>query len=142
MRLLKARFVTGGGQGSGGLRPRRATSLLKRHFKESHPPKGTRLTFLGKACYDLSAVKITVTEHARRQAEKRGIPEQTLVSVVTEPQQTIRLRSDREVRQSRTRLGDDPMEYLVRVIVDRLPDEIRIITAYRTSKIGKYWEQS
>ena len=76
MRLLKARFVTGGGQGSGGLRL------------------------------------------------------------------TIRLRTDREVRQSRTRLGDDPMEYLVRVIVDRLPDEIRIITAYRTSKIGKYWEQS
>ena len=87
-------------------------------------------------------MKIRLSPHASRQAERRGIPEEVVLSVASEPQQTIQLRPNREVRQSRSRFRGESEEYLVRVIVDRLPDEDRIVTVYRTSKILKYWRQS
>lgn len=45
----------------------------------------------------------------------------------------------RVVLQARVAMGDPPKTYLVRVIVDvdRRPAEV--VTAYRTSKMAKYW---
>jgi hypothetical protein len=43
------------------------------------------------------------------------------------------MRSGREVRQSRVGAS------VVRVIVDRSPDDIVVVTVYRTTKVAKYW---
>ena len=79
------------------------------------------------------------SSHARRQAERRGIPEAVLLSVAREPEQVLRGRANREVRQSRIVFGGRDEPYLVRVVVDLLADEELIVTCYRTSRLAKYW---
>ncbi len=78
-----------------------------------------------------------LTAHARFEAERRGISEEVLRQVLTAPEQRIYVRAGREVLQSR--FPFQGKTYLVRVFVDvdRLPAEV--VTAYRTSKIEKYW---
>jgi len=60
-------------------------------------------------------------------------------SVALSPEQRIEVRSGRVVLQSRPEHSSEGRPYLLRVIVniDRQPAEI--VTAYRTSKINKYW---
>jgi len=57
--------------------------------------------------------------------------------VLSAPEQRIAVRAGRDVLQSRIEMADK--RYLVRVFVDvdRTPAEI--ITAYRTSRIERYW---
>jgi len=45
----------------------------------------------------------------------------------------------REIRQSRRTLNPGGQEYIIRVIVDTGPGNETVITAYRSSKIEKYW---
>lgn len=45
----------------------------------------------------------------------------------------------RAVYQARSS-GDGQTEYLLRVFVDHDPNPPAVVTAYRTSKIDKYWE--
>lgn len=78
-----------------------------------------------------------LTTHAREQVVRRGLDEQEVLSVAANPEQRFALREGREVRQSRRAEG--PVTYLLRVIVD---GGDTIVTAYRTSKIDKYWRQS
>ena len=80
----------------------------------------------------------TVTSHARLEMERRRLDEALLRSVLAHPGQRIAVRAGRDILQSRLAIGGK--EYLVRVFVDvdRSPPEI--VTAYRTSKIDKYWE--
>jgi hypothetical protein len=82
---------------------------------------------------------LRLSSHARHQAQRRGIPEDVLLSVAREPEQVLWVSANREIRQSRiVFLGrDEP--YLVRVVVDRLADDELIVTCYRTSRLAKYW---
>jgi hypothetical protein len=82
---------------------------------------------------------VEIGEHALRQAERRGLDEATLMRVAEHPEQVVAVGPGREVRQSRVRFPPDDTPYLVRVIVDTTGACIRVITAYRTSKIAKYW---
>jgi hypothetical protein len=61
---------------------------------------------------------------------------------VAAPEQAIGVRTGREVRQSRVAFPPEGKTYLVRVVVDLGPDALRVVTAYRTSKIEKYWRSS
>ena len=78
--------------------------------------------------------------HARQQARRRQIPEEVVLAVSDSPEQTIEIGGGRQVRQSRIAFPKREEPYLVRVVVDRLEGEELIVTAYRTSRIKKYWE--
>ena len=82
---------------------------------------------------------IELSGHAREQAALRGIDEATVVRVAAAPDQRERTHSDREVRQSLLRMGDEARLYLIRVVVELRPLRQTIISVYRTSKIRKYW---
>jgi len=80
-----------------------------------------------------------LSDHVRRQAERRGIDEAILLTVATAPEQVAPVRDGREVRQSRVPFPPDGRLYLVRVFVDLSPGRETVVTVYRTSRITKYW---
>jgi len=59
-------------------------------------------------------------------------------SVLDAPEQTIRLTSERLVLQSRVR-GINDCLYLVRLVLDDSVVPPLVITAYRTTRLEKYW---
>ena len=81
-----------------------------------------------------------LTSHAASQLRRRGITEDLIRQVLAHPEQQLAVRVGRVVLQSRLLLPPGPKQYLVRVFadVDRRPAEV--VTAYKTSKIVKYWK--
>jgi hypothetical protein len=81
------------------------------------------------------------TSHARFEMGRRGLSEDVIRLVLETPAQRWEVRPGRELLQWVLSVGDPPKDYVIRVIVDvdRTPNEV--VTAYRTSKIGKYWRQ-
>jgi hypothetical protein len=80
-----------------------------------------------------------LTEHALMEMRRRGISKEDVEKIMTSPEQIANVREGRVVYQSRLSFGKPPGLFLVRVFVDidRMPNEV--VTAYRTSKIKKYW---
>ena len=70
-----------------------------------------------------------------QQLGKRQILEADVRGVLNAPQQVLPVRAARVVAQSL--LGG----HLLRVFVDVDRDPPEVVTAYRTSKINKYWSQ-
>lgn len=70
---------------------------------------------------------------------RRELSEELVRSVLASAEQRIEIRPGRVVLQSRVSMGEPGKTYLVRVFVDveRRPPEV--VTAYRTSKLWKYW---
>ena len=82
---------------------------------------------------------VVLSDHAKTEAERRGISESTVLQIVSAPEQCLPIRPGREIRQSRVA---DPVSgklYLVRAIVDSQGESDTIVTVYRTSKVRKYW---
>ena len=79
---------------------------------------------------DLS--KAIITEHAADQLARRGLALEEVREVVAEPQEVLPVREGRVVAQSV--VG----KHLLRVFVDVDRSPMEIVTAYKTSKIGKY----
>ena len=79
-----------------------------------------------------------LTPHAAEGIRRRGL-DQTVRYVLTHPEQRFVVRPGREVVHSIIELAG--RRYLVRVFVDvdRTPAEV--VTAYRTSKVDKYWRR-
>ncbi len=82
-------------------------------------------------------LNFTISEHAAQEMRRRRIDESIIREVLTTPEQRERIRAGREVLQSRITVGD--REYLVRVFVDIDRSPAEVVTAYKTSKISKYW---
>lgn len=80
----------------------------------------------------------TLTDHAREEMARRGLPLEVVDSVLSQPEQILPLREGRVIAQGRVAVGGQ--EYLVRVFVDVDRTPAAVVTAYRTSKIEKYWE--
>lgn len=85
-------------------------------------------------------ISYIITDHARYQMKRRGISQAELHRVLVHPEQRLPVRKGRDVFQARVKMGDK--DYLLRVFVDvdRTPAEV--VTAYRTSKIEKYWRSA
>ena len=81
--------------------------------------------------------EFVVTPHAALEMERRGVDEAIVRQVLTAPEQREAVRPGRDVLQSRIEL--EGRRYLVRVFVDVDRDPAEVVTAYRTSKIAKYW---
>ena len=81
------------------------------------------------------SIESRATPLSRSSAAALRVP--FLHRVLVAPEQRHRVRPGREVLQSRVTFGDKT--YLVRVFVDVDRKPAEVVTAYRTSKIAKYW---
>jgi len=79
------------------------------------------------------------TDHAISEMARRGISKDEVAVVLAKPEQLETVRAGRTVYQSKLNLGDPLKEYVLRVFVDIDRNPPQIVTAYRTSKIEKYW---
>ena len=83
--------------------------------------------------------RFVLTDHVLQAARRRGLEAKTVRQVVRSPEQREAVRSGRDVLQSRKSFSGK--EYLVRVFVDVDRDPPEVVTAYRTSKVEKYWRR-
>jgi hypothetical protein len=81
-----------------------------------------------------------LSRHAEWEMTRRGIPLALVRAVMDQPGQRLAdvSRTGRWIHQSRLRFEDGKM-YLLRVVADENEQPPMIVTAYRTSKIEKYW---
>jgi hypothetical protein len=82
---------------------------------------------------------VRLSDHARRQIRRRGLEEDVVLAIASSPEQTISQGGGREVRQSRIEVRGEDQPYLLRVFVETVEEESVVLSAYRTSKMGKYW---
>ena len=87
----------------------------------------------------LPPAEYRLTSHARFEIERRGISEAEIAQILSAPEQVDLVRPGRVVCQSRMEFGEQREIYLLRVFVDIDRKPAEVVTAYRTSKIGKYW---
>ncbi len=80
-----------------------------------------------------------LTDHAKAEMVRRQISETDIAKALSTPEQTATVREGREVYQTRIESGEPPQTFLLRVLVDVDRDPPEVVTAYRTSKIHKYW---
>lgn len=80
-----------------------------------------------------------LTEHALQELRRRGLTEEMMREVLIKPEQQQDVRPGRIVLQSRITMDVPAKEYLMRVFVDVDRKPAEVVTAYRTSKISKYW---
>lgn len=78
-----------------------------------------------------------LTDHAIRELRRRDLDKQHVDDVLRNPGQRLEVRPGRVVLQSKTQRGNT--EYLLRVFVDIDRNPAEVVTAYRTSKVEKYW---
>jgi len=72
--------------------------------------------------------------------ERRVISEAEIVQVLSAPEQSDLVRPGRVVYQSRMEFDEPGEIYLLRVFVDIDRQPAEVVTAYRTSKVEKYWK--
>jgi hypothetical protein len=80
-----------------------------------------------------------LTDHAQFEMARRGIGEDEVVRVLSNPGQVETVRPGRIVLQSQLRRSEADRIYLLRVFVDIDCQVPEVVTVYRTSKIRKYW---
>lgn len=89
----------------------------------------------------LSITEYRLTAHAQFEMERRQISETEIARVLSSPEQTEMVRPGRAVFQSRMESGEPLKSYLLRVFVDFDRQPAEVITAYRTSRVEKYWRE-
>ena len=86
--------------------------------------------------------RIVISEHARFEMERRQISEDSAMDVAERPQQLIGAGEGRYVYQSRYFDAVEGKEMLLRLVVERREADFYLITAYKTSKLEKYWREA
>ena len=76
-----------------------------------------------------------ITDHAATELKRRELSKEAIDRILKN--QRSEIRSGRVVVQSR--IQEFGSEYLVRVFVDIDRSPAEVVTAYRTSKVAKYW---
>lgn len=84
-------------------------------------------------------MEVVIKGHASFEAERRGIPEELIKSVVKNPQQKLHSKKERIILQNKYYDQVEKKEMLIRVIGIETLGKFKVITAYKTSKISKYW---
>ncbi len=83
-------------------------------------------------------MKSVFSKHVKEEMERRGIPLAVVESVLAAPGQKVPEHGDVVCYQSKVEINRKP--YLVRVMVNATATPPKVVTAYRTSKINKYWK--
>ena len=86
-------------------------------------------------------MKFRISEHAQSELNRRGIPLSALEAVLQNPQQMVPTNENRVIYQSMVD-SSDGKQFLLRAIVDPRYEPFLVVTAYRTTKIKKYWRTS
>ncbi|MDD2676637.1 MAG: DUF4258 domain-containing protein [Methylacidiphilaceae bacterium] len=79
------------------------------------------------------------TAHAIQEMMRRGLDEEVIRKILAKPEQRLSVCLGRDVLQSRQKM--EGATYLIRVFVDVDRSPAEVVTAYRTSKIDKYWRE-
>lgn len=79
------------------------------------------------------------SEHARFELFRRGLSEEAVRAILHSQEQRIEVRPGRVVLQSKVLLEPPGTVFLLRVFVDVVRRPAEVVTAYRTSKVEKYW---
>jgi len=84
----------------------------------------------------MTGKRIFSSGHARFEMKRRGISEREVERVIRNPEQIVLSRKGREIYQSK--LGPRG-HLLLRVVVKETAAAYNVVTAYKTSKVAKYW---
>jgi uncharacterized protein DUF4258 len=79
-----------------------------------------------------------LSAHVEQEMRRRGIPMSVVKAVLAAPAQKVPEHGDIVCYQSKVDINQKP--YLVRVMVNETAKPPKVVTVYRTSKIGKYWK--
>jgi hypothetical protein len=82
-------------------------------------------------------LRFALSKHAQQEIERRRIPLALLEAALEKPDQVVPERGLANAYQSKCDFGGKI--FLLRVIVDDSVDPAVVVTAYRTTKIEKYW---
>jgi hypothetical protein len=85
----------------------------------------------------MAAKPIQISEHGRFEMKRRGIERAQVVATIRSPGQVLRSIKGRRIYQA---LIGRRGRLLLRVIVKENDQAYHVITAYKTSKITKYWK--
>ena len=83
-------------------------------------------------------MRFRLSKHAEQELRLRSIPRNYLDQVLAHPQQVVVEYGGRKAYQSKIDFGGGKI-FLLRVIVDDRADPAVVVTAYRTTRIDKYW---
>jgi hypothetical protein len=81
------------------------------------------------------------SKHAIEELQRRGLPKDLVESVLQRPEQIVEEIEGLKAHQSRVDFGSG-QTYLLRIVVNEHAKPASVVTAYRTSKITKYWRES
>jgi hypothetical protein len=84
----------------------------------------------------MPAKPIRIGTHARFAMRRRGIRRNEVVRTIRKPGQVLPSSKGRQIYQ---RLLGPKGRLLLRVVVKPAADAYHVITAYKTSKVAKYW---
>ena len=84
---------------------------------------------------------VVISEHARFEMARRQLSEEIVEAVVQNPQQAMKSGKGRIVCQRKYYDPAEGSEMLLRVICEERYDTFFVVTAYRTSKVDKYWKK-
>jgi hypothetical protein len=84
--------------------------------------------------------KFRLSRHVEEELRRRRIPREALENLLQGPQQIVGERSGRKAYQSQMVLEGGKL-YLLRAIVFDGVEPAVVVTAYRTSRIRKYWRE-
>lgn len=85
--------------------------------------------------------RVFISEHARFEMSRRRIPEEMVLATATAPHQVLPSTKGRKVYQSRITEATTRRQFLLRLVVEEKDDMILVVTAYKTSKLDKYWQK-
>ena len=80
------------------------------------------------------------SKHVLEELEERQIPRMLIERVLESPEQKTAVLENINCYQSRVEITGK--QYVLRVLVNETAQPPVVITAYRTSKIRKYWRES
>lgn len=80
---------------------------------------------------------IIIAPHARFEMRRRGINVAEIEAVIRNPGQWVPSKKGRQIYQSKIAAG----RMLLRVVVKEEATAYHVITAYRTSRVAKYWRK-
>lgn len=84
-------------------------------------------------------MEVIIKGHASFEAERRGVSEELIKSVVKNPQQKLPSKKGRVIVQNKYYDSMEGKEMLLRIVGIERSEKFNVITVYKTSKVAKYW---
>jgi hypothetical protein len=84
-------------------------------------------------------MEVKFTPHASFEIKRRQLTEEIVRYVIEHPEQHWEVRKGRVIFQSRVKMSIPEKDYLIRVFVDIDREPAEVVTAYRTTRMEKYW---